>query len=150
MFWLSPGRKRKSGRKWVILLPLPVAHAFIGSPWIRAGLLSHLVIRMQVGFLYWGGEAVRQNSRNSVNSTPTHRRFFYELQRCSSSSSVLSELSKQLLDALFHRVCEKDGIDRIEAHTLGVDDINNTRCHCKLLPYCGLSLVKACHVSVLQ
>lgn len=125
MFWLSPGRKRKSGRKWVILLQLPVAHAFVGSPWIRAGLLSHLVIRMQVGLLYWGGEAVRQNSRNSVNTTSTHRRwktlwFFYEWQCCSSSSSVLSELSKQLLDALrcTHRVCEKDGIDRIEAHTL--------------------------------
>lgn len=45
----------------------PVAHAFVGCPWIPAGLLSHLVIRMQVGLLYRGGEALPRAAHIGVS-----------------------------------------------------------------------------------
>lgn len=54
---LVAGTGSPSNRKRGIMLPLPVACASVGRPWVRTGLICHLVVRMWVGFFHRCGEA---------------------------------------------------------------------------------------------
>lgn len=45
----------------------PVARASVGGPRVRAGLLCHVVVRMRVGLLHRGGEALPQAAHIRVS-----------------------------------------------------------------------------------